>query len=113
MLDNVDHTFVTPVFVGSVSLRDAAGQLIEDTVKSVRRGQTADKAYIEKLYDDISSLYRLDQIGIRNNRTFADKESLGELPKVSVILLLSLAAAWVFILAYAGYQIRKRKRKEQ
>ena len=113
MLDNVDHTFVTPVFVGSVSLRDAAGQLIEDTVKSVRRGQTADKAYIEKLYADISSLYRLDQIGIRNNRAFADKESLGELPKVSVILLLSLADAWVFILAYAGYQILKRKRKEQ
>lgn len=113
MLDNVDHTFVTPVFVGSVSLRDAAGQLIEDTVKSVRRGQTADKAYIEKLYADISSLYRLDQIGIRNNRAFADKESLGELPEVSVILLSSLAAAWVFILAYAGYQILKRKRKEQ
>ena len=113
MLDNVNNTFVTPVFVGSVSLRDAAGQLIEDTVKSVRRGQTADKAYIEKLYADISSLYRLDQIGIRNNRAFADKESLGELPEVSVILLLSLAAAWVLILASAGYQMLKRKRKEQ
>ena len=29
LLENVDHTFVTPVFNGSASLRDAAGQLVE------------------------------------------------------------------------------------
>ena len=61
LLDNVDNTFVTPVFNGSASLRDAAGQLIENTVKSVRRKQTVDDAYFEKLYDDTISLYRLDQ----------------------------------------------------
>ena len=112
MLDNVDHTFVTPVFVGSASLRDAAGQLIEETVKSVRRGQTVDDAYIENLYSDISSLYRLDQIGIRNSRV-SGKDNLGELPKTSVILLSSLAAAWVFIIVYVGWQMAKRKRNQQ
>ena len=113
MLDNVEHTFVTPVFVGSTSLRDASGQLIEDTVKSVRRGQTVDDAYIENLYGDTASLYRLDQIGIQNSRTFSEKGNLGKLPKISVILLSSLAAAWVFIIIYFLCQALKRKRNQQ
>ena len=29
LLENVDNTFTTPVYNGSASLRDAAGQLIE------------------------------------------------------------------------------------
>ena len=113
MLDNVDRTFVTPVFVGSASLRDASGQLIEEAVKSVRRGQTVDDAYIDNLYSEISSLYRLDQIGIQNSRAFSEKNNLGELPQTSVILLVSLAAAWVFIIGYYLYQMLKRKRNQQ
>ena len=113
MLDNVDRTFVTPVFVGSASLRDASGQLIEEAVKSVRRGQTVDDAYIDNLYIEISSLYRLDQIGIQNSRAFSEKNNLGELPQTSVILLVSLAAAWVFIIGYYLYQMLKRKRNQQ
>ena len=113
MLDNVDHTFVTPVFVGSTSLRDAAGQLIEETVKSVRRRQTVDDSYIEKLYGEISSLYRLDQISIRNSRAVPGKDDLGKLPQISVILLLSLTAAWVFIAGYYLYQRLKRKKNQQ
>ena len=113
MLDNVDRTFVTPVFVGSASLRDASGQLIEEAVKSVRRGQTVDDAYIDNLYLEISSLYRLDQIGIQNSRAFSEKNNLGELPQTSVILLVSLAAAWVFIIGYYLYQMLKRKRNQQ
>ncbi|MDE6972940.1 MAG: extracellular solute-binding protein, partial [Lachnospiraceae bacterium] len=62
LLEHVDHTFVTPVFSGSTSLRDASGQLIEHTAKSVRRGQQFDDEYVEKLYGDMISLYRLDQI---------------------------------------------------
>ena len=50
LLENTDNTFVTPVFNGSASLRDAAGQLIENTVKGVRRGQTVDDAYGQALY---------------------------------------------------------------
>ncbi len=63
LLSHVGDTFVTPVFNGSVSLRDAAGQLIETTVKSVRRKQTVDDAWMEALFDDTISLYRLDQPG--------------------------------------------------
>ncbi|MBR2716816.1 MAG: extracellular solute-binding protein, partial [Oscillospiraceae bacterium] len=44
LLENVDNTFITPVFNGSASLRDAAGSLIESTAKAVRYGQTVDEA---------------------------------------------------------------------
>ena len=37
LLSNTDNTFVTPVFNGSTSLRDAAGQLVENTVKGSGR----------------------------------------------------------------------------
>ncbi len=108
LLDNVDHTFVTPVFNGSVSLRDAAGQMIENTVKSVRRGQQVDEAYMEKLYDDVTSLYRLDQIS-RQNSMSSGKADLGELPKTAVVLLAALAGAWIFILLYAVITAIKKK----
>lgn len=111
LLDNIDHTFVTPVFNGSASLRDAAGQLIENTVKSVRRKQTVDDAYMEKLYSDITSLYRLDQPGGKNGSLSSGKEDLGPLPQTAVILLASLAGAWILIILYVIRQaIKKRDR---
>lgn len=109
LLDNIDHTFVTPVFNGSASLRDAAGQLIENTVKSVRRKQTVDDAYMEKLYSDITSLYRLDQPGGKNGSLSSGKEDLGPLPQTAVILLASLAGAWILIILYVIRQAVKKR----
>ena len=62
LIDNVDHTFVTPVFSGSASLRDAAGQLIEEVTTAKRRKITVNDAFIESLFDKMVSLYRLDQV---------------------------------------------------
>ena len=112
LLGNVDNTFVTPVFVGSASLRDASGQLIENTVKSVRRGMAAADVDIDAMYGEISSLYRLDQIGALRSRASTDRD-LEEMPRISVILLSSLAVAWVCIIAYAVSLIMKRKRNQQ
>lgn len=112
LLDNVDHTFVTPVFNGSASLRDAAGQLIENTVKSVRRKQEIDDAYIGKLYSDITSLYRLDQLGSQDSSISSGKADLGPLPKTAVILLSALAGAWVLILIYVAFGAIKKRRNE-
>ncbi len=106
LLDYTANTFVTPVFNGSASLRDAAGQLIENTVKSVRRGETIDEQYIENLYSDITSLYRLNQEGASANA----KTDLGPLPNTAVILLTSLAVVWIFILIYVIFEHRKGKR---
>lgn len=113
LLSHVEDTFVTPVFNGSASLRDAAGQLIENTVKSVRRGQQVDDQYIEKLYSDTISLYRLNQMGRQSGSLSVGKEDLGKLPRTSVILLSSLAGAWILILLYVGIQMVKKRRNKQ
>ena len=106
LLDNIDNTFVTPVFNGSASLRDAAGQLIENVTKSVRRNQTVDDAYLEELFAQVTSLHRLDQPTVA-----AGKQELGELPQTAVILLSTLGISWVLILGYVAFTgIKKKKR---
>jgi len=107
MLDNVDRTFVTPVFNGSASLRSAAGQLIENTAKSVRRKETIDDAYFETLYADINSLFRLDQRSV----SAGDRADLGPLPATAVVLLASLGGAWVLIGGYVLCSTRKKRKK--
>ncbi len=62
LMENIDNTFVTPVFSGSASLRDAAGQLIEEVVKARRRKKTVDDAFLSTLFNEMNSLYRLDQV---------------------------------------------------
>lgn len=109
LLENVGHTFVTPVFAGSASLRDAAGQLIENSVKSVRRGQDIDSEAITELYSDIASLYRLDQTGGRHGQLSAGKADLGTLPAASVLLLSALAVTWALILLYMLIRFIKKK----
>ncbi len=95
LLDNVGNTFVTPVFNGSTSLRDAAGQLIENVTKSVRRKETVDEAYMTKLENDVKALYRLDSIA--GGGAGGGKKALGPMPAGSKALLITLAAAWVLI----------------
>lgn len=105
LLDHLDDTFVTAVFNGSASLRDAAGQLIEDVTKSVRRSQTVDEAYIQSLYADTQSLYHLDAASPSGG-----KADLGPLPGTAVALLAGLVIAWVLILAcLAAQTVRRRK----
>ena len=107
LLDHVGDTFVTPVFNGSASLRDAAGQLIENTAKSVRRKETVDEAYFRELFRDVSSLYRLGSIS-----SSGGKKDLGPLPGTAVFLLAALAAVWVLLLAYWAYQRFRRKNRD-
>lgn len=113
LLDNVGNTFVTPVFNGSASLRDGAGQLIENTVKSVRRSQEINDEYMDKLYGDVASLYRLDQPGGKGEDAFGAKKELGKLPATSVILLSSLAGVWLLIFLYLALQASKNKRNKE
>ena len=109
LLDHTADTFVTPVFNGSTSLRDAAGQMIENVTKSVRRKQTVDDAYIEKLYGDMVSLYRLNTSGSQSAAGSARSE-LGPLPRTAVALIAALAAAWILIGLYALKQALDKKK---
>ncbi|MBR3740678.1 MAG: extracellular solute-binding protein [Clostridia bacterium] len=113
LMANTANTFVTPVFNGSASLRDAAGQLIEEVAKSVRRKKTVDDAFIESLYGQINSLYRLDQIGNQAGGAGSGKAQLGELPSTAVALLASLVGAWMLIGAYWLRQTVKQRRARQ
>ncbi len=106
LLENTENTFVTPVFNGSASLRNAAGQLIEEVTKGVRRGKTIDGAFYDQLYSDISSLYRLDQI--RATKT----GDLGPLPGTAIFLLSAIALTWAGILAYLTAQTLKSRKKK-
>ena len=108
LLDHTGDTFVTPVFNGSASLRDAAGQLIENVTKSVRRSQTVDDAYIQSLYTDTMALYHLDAASPSGG-----KADLGPLPGTAVALLAALAAAWVGIGVYCLVRWRQGRHKER
>ena len=103
LLEHVDSTFVTPVFNGSASLRDAAGQMIENVTKSVKRKQQVNETYMDRLFHEMTSQYHLDQ----RNLTASGNKELGKLPTASRILLFSLAAAWIGILIIV---IRNRKK---
>ena len=108
MMDNTQNTFVTPVFNGSTSVRDAAGYLIENVTKSVRRKKTVDDAFIENLYSDARSLYHLDQSAAMG--TDLGKRDLGKLPAASVALITALILAWVLI---GIYWIRERLKTDK
>ena len=100
LLENTENTFVTPVFNGSASLRNAAGQLIENVNKGVRRGQRYDNAAIDKLFSEVTSLYRLDQIRPRGDA--------GPLPAESKLLLGGLGLCW---LGMGAYVLREKLKK--
>ncbi len=104
--DNIENTFTTPVFNGSASLRDAAGQMIENVTKSVRRKQTVDETYLQNLQADVTALYRLDQI-----QGIDGKATLGPLPDGARALLWGLVIVWVCILIYVVFNKIKSKNK--
>ncbi len=122
LLDNIGNTFVTPVFNGSTSVRDAAGQMIENVTKSIRRKETVDAAYMEKLEKDITSLYRLDRLGSASQdkdssnagssgkNTGTDK-SLGALPSASKALIATLCVVWVLLAGYGIYMLIEMLKK--
>ncbi|MCR5742161.1 MAG: extracellular solute-binding protein [Lachnospiraceae bacterium] len=124
LLENTDNTFVTPVFNGSTSLRDAAGQLVENVTKDTRRKKTVDEAYMKQLFSDVSTLYKLDQIVVSEEVSEPEegdeektetekvtaKKDLGELPSGSKALLTGLVIVWSLIIVYAIYEFLKKKK---
>lgn len=107
VIDHTADTFVTPVFNGSASLRDAAGSMVESTVKGIRRGQKVDDAWFERLYADTISLYHLED---RSGDAFRTDNTADPLPPMSAGLLFALAFAWGGIIVYLIIRARRKTR---
>lgn len=106
LIHNVNSCFVTPVFNGSASLRNAAGHLIEETVNTIKRKQEFD---IDKMFADTEALYRLTEVGAAGGA----KMNFGALPAASKVLLISLCSIWTFIIAYFIINaVKKRKNSD-
>ena len=73
VIDHMDDTFITPVFAGSASVRDAAGAMIETVAKGTRRNQVKltadgtalDESYLQSVFSEVRRLYKLDEIEVK------------------------------------------------
>ena len=99
--NNTENTFVTPVFNGSTSLRNAAGQMIEEVTKAVQRKKTVDSTYIKDMYEEMISLHRLE------GTTF------GALPSGAILLLTVLGATWLGIGGYLLFGFLKKRKNSR
>ncbi len=109
LLDNMDNTFTTPVFNGSASLRMAAGELIENAAKAVRRKQDTSDAGLEEIYSNVSALYRLDSIAVTPGTG-----ELEPLPTESRLLLGGLGLCWLgLILAFLAEKWKTRRKSQR
>ena len=125
LMANTENTFTTPVFNGSASVRDAAGQLIENVTKSVRRKQTVDEDYMKTLYDEVIALCRLSNVvyelpeedaeasGSGETAAQPAAQDLGPLPGASKALLGSVAAVWLLLGVVNLRDLIKKKQAEK
>lgn len=109
LLEHTEDTFVTPVFNGSASLRDASGQLIENVAKSVRRKKEVNEEFMDTLFQEVASLYRLDTGVAEGEELSGGKQEFGELPMESRLLLGTLGITWIGIFMYIFYEKWKKK----
>ena len=78
------------------------------TASILHRNEVVDEAYFDALFDNVTSLYRLDQI--RTNTGASAGQDLGPLPKTAVTLLVTLVVVWVLIGAVALYRFVKARK---
>ena len=71
----------------------------------MRRNETVDDAYFEKLYADTVTLYKLDQ------KSITQRADLGELPAMSKALIGILGGTWLLIGIYAATEMVKKRKK--
>ncbi|MBP5230561.1 MAG: extracellular solute-binding protein [Clostridia bacterium] len=106
LLSHLDDTFITPVFNGSASLRNAAGDLIENVVASEQRGHPVSDEDIERFFVNMRKLHHLDQVQVSGQK----KQDFGALPGTAVALLIGVCVAWAGIAVY--FFIGKAKEKK-
>ena len=113
LLNNLENTFITSVFNGSANLRNAAGELIEETAKMVRRKgiESITDDFMEATFSKMSTLYHLDEISVGDSNPV--KLEFDGLPKESIIGISILGSVWVFIGAYFFIDLIKKNKKSK
>ena len=104
LIDNTENTFVTPVFNGSATLRNEAGQLIESVAKSARRNEEINEEYFDKLYETA-------RLNVDKTSTVS-KAELGELPLVSSLLIWTLIVVWLLLFVYIVLNTAKQRKNK-
>ena len=109
LVENIENTFVTEVFNGSASLRQASGQMIEEVLKYSRNKSNPpmNEEYITELFDKMVSRYKLQIADLDGSTGQADN-----LPSASVILLVTLAVIWIAMGIYELIHLLKKKQNE-
>lgn len=111
LTENIENTFITPVFNGSARVRQAAGELIDTVNKAPRRKYEVNSSYITKLFKTVSTQYKLNELAVVDaGNAPVDNES-GPLPIGSVILLSGLGVSWAVIITALTVQYVLKKKK--
>ena len=111
LMRNMSNTFVTPVFNGSAELRQAAGDLIEETAKAARRKIAWNDEFAENLFSELTSRRHLDQIQPAGGAAAEEKKE--EIPTESLVLLGAICGIWILIGAYRLTEARKKKKERK
>ncbi len=102
LLDNIDNTFVTPVFNGSADLRQTAGRMIDEVVSDSRIGTMISGAYIDDLYSRMIAMYHLPVSGT----DLAEQAMSGG----AIALIVTLAVIWVGIGGFVLFGVYKKRK---
>ena len=99
LLDHIEDTFVTPVFNGSASLRDAARAVDLAELAGAKDLHLVVNRISPKLFGQMHA----------TGAAATGQEDLGPLPATAKALLAVIAAAWIDILAYVLIDKAKAK----
>lgn len=100
LLNNIDNTFVTPVFSGSSLVRSASGYLIEGLFKPKYKKENG----IDLLFEEAYSLYNLNTV-IKKSEIKNTEGNIG------IAIIASIGVVWIGIICYVAKEKYKKKKK--
>lgn len=104
-LNNIDYTFISPVFNGSSDVRDAGAYLVEGVCGNNKRYKTAEE--IDSLYQKCIEKYGLQEL---INATTGNVEKR-KISKEAIILLVTLGVTWLGLGSYVIYDKFVKKKR--
>ncbi len=108
LIDNTENSFTTPVFNGSTSLRNAAGELVELTVSSATKNRVINDEFMKTLFSRVTTLHKLDQI---QTSTSTQKKEFDKLPTESIVFIAGFCGVWIGIgsFAFISHIVKRKK----